>query len=78
MAQEYDGEPMFNPLLESGINPVVKLETERLVVVALVEVENVEVRLVGLKDPATTRFVKRPVVAKRSVAVAEAKTAKVE
>ena len=34
MAQEYDGEPMFNPLLESGINPVVKLETERLVEVA--------------------------------------------
>ena len=71
MAQEYDGEPMFNPLLESGIKPVVKLETERFVVVAFVDVEKVEVRLVALKDPERTRLVNRPVVAKRSVAVAE-------
>ena len=53
---------MLKALLPRGERPVVKYEAERYVEVALVEVT----------------LVKRPVVAKRSVAVAEAKTAKVE
>ena len=62
LSQELEEEPMLKALLPRGERPVVKYEAERYVEVALVEVT----------------LVKRPVVAKRSVAVAEAKTAKVE